>query len=82
MNSATQEGSSGVAEADSTTTPAQQSSSTSGRLTVFSGFVSYDQLQAKLLGDRKKGPSWLHRNAEGPHPVRMRGPGEPLFVPL
>lgn len=53
----------------------QSSSSKPRRLTVFSGFVSYDQLEQKLLGDQKKGPRWLHRNVEGSHPVRMRGPG-------
>ncbi|DBA75282.1 hypothetical protein WJX77_005189 [Trebouxia sp. C0004] len=45
------------------------------RLTVFSGFVSYDQLEQKLLAEQMKGPRWLHKNVEGPHPVRMRGPG-------
>lgn len=52
-----------------------RSSSKPRRLAVFSGFVSYDQLEQKLLGDQKKNPRWLHRNVEGPHPVRMRGPG-------
>ncbi|DBA87122.1 TPA: hypothetical protein ACH3X2_005227 [Trebouxia sp. C0005] len=53
----------------------KSSSSKPRRLTVFSGFVSYDQLEQNLLGNQKKGPRWLHRNVEGPHPVRMRGPG-------
>jgi len=70
MGSDAQEGSSGKGAAKD-----KSSSSKSRRLTVFSGFVSYDQLEQKLLGDQKKGPRWLHRNVEGPHPVRMRGPG-------
>ena len=49
----------------------------SGRLTVFSGFVSYDQLETKLLMDQPKGSRWLYRKSvTGPHAVRMRGPGE------
>ncbi|KAL0045379.1 hypothetical protein WJX82_005344 [Trebouxia sp. C0006] len=66
----TPEGSSGKGAAKE-----KSSGSKPRRLTVFSGFVSYDQLEQKLLGDQKKGPRWLHRNVEGPHPVRMRGPG-------
>ena len=50
------------------------------RLTVFSGFVSYDQLEQKLLGSQKKGLPWLPKNVEGPHPVRMRGPGSSSAV--
>ena len=46
------------------------------KLTVFSGFVSYDQLETKLLADNPKGPKWLHKSVDGPHAVRMRGPGE------
>jgi hypothetical protein len=70
MRSDAQEGSSGKGAAKE-----KSSGSKPRRLTVFSGFVSYDQLEQKLLGDQKKGPRWLHRNVEGPHPVRMRGPG-------
>ena len=70
MGNDAQEGSSGKGVVKD-----QSSSSKPRRLTVFSGFVSYDQLEQKLLGDQKKGPRWLHRNVEGPHPVRMRGPG-------
>ncbi len=69
--SAAQEGSSDKVEAKNSSSSSNQSR----RLTVFSGFVSYDQLETKLLGEQKKGPRWLHKNVEGPHPVRMRGPG-------
>ena len=51
-------------------------------LTVFSGFVSYEQLDQKLLGGQKKVLRWLPKNVEGPHPVRMRGPGTPHLAHL
>lgn len=50
------------------------------RLTVFSGFVSYEQLEQKLLGGQAKGLPWMPKNVEGPHPVRMRGPGSSCAV--
>ena len=52
----------------------QSQDSKAAQLTIFSGFVSYEQLEQKLLGS-KKGPWWLQKPVEGPHPVRMRGPG-------
>ena len=55
--------------------PSSTGSTRHRRLTVFSGFVSYEQLEQKLLGGQKKGLPWLPKNVEGPHPVRMRGPG-------
>ncbi|KAL3143466.1 hypothetical protein ABBQ38_002277 [Trebouxia sp. C0009 RCD-2024] len=56
-------------------TPRSTGSTKQRRLTVFSGFVSYEQLEQKLLGGQRKGLLWLPKNVEGPHPVRMRGPG-------
>lgn len=56
------------------------SGSRSRRLTMFSGFVSYDQLEGTLLREQKNGPRWLHKNVEGPHAVRMRGPGGQGFA--
>lgn len=56
-------------------TPVSTGSSKQRRLTVFSGFVSYEQLEQKLVWGQKKGLPWLPKSVEGPHPVRMRGPG-------
>lgn len=47
---------------------------------LFSGFVSYEQLEQKLLGQPQKGPRWLQKPVEGSHPVRMRGPGLPSTI--